>query len=352
MSTKSEFYIPSLDGFRAIAVAIVLLSHVGLKGAMPGGFGVTIFFFLSGYLITTLMVLERERTGGVSLRLFYLRRVLRILPPMYLVLALALGIALVLGTPISGSVVSLQALHLTNYHIAFGGTGELPGTEVLWSLAVEEHFYLLFPFAFIALSAAVSPTRRPHVLLAACVIVLVWRVILVSVLHQNADYTQHATDTRIDSILFGCALAVWRNPALPGFRMPARTIWIGFVVGLLVLAATLVARDEWFRETLRYSLQGLALTPVFIAAIAFPTAWPFVLLNSSVMRWGGLLSYSLYLVHLPIIRLLEPRLHGATLLVVAFALSVVAAAVIYFAVEKPCARLRRKLSRVATPVQP
>src|SRR5664279_4763278 len=79
---RAAFHIPSLDGLRAVAFLMVFFGHVGAPG-VPGGFGVTVFFFLSGYLITTLLRIERERTGRVSLRLFYLRRALRILPPFY-----------------------------------------------------------------------------------------------------------------------------------------------------------------------------------------------------------------------------------------------------------------------------
>src|SRR4051812_20527063 len=88
----ASLYIPSLDGLRAISFAVVFLAHAGVPG-MPGGFGVTVFFFLSGYLITTLLRLEVERTGTVSLRRFYLRRALRILPPFYIVLAGATALA-------------------------------------------------------------------------------------------------------------------------------------------------------------------------------------------------------------------------------------------------------------------
>src|ERR1051326_8050510 len=86
---SNSLQIPSLDGIRALAVLLVFAAHAGLNERVPGNFGVTVFFFLSGYLITTLLRLEWERTGGISLKAFYLRRVLRILPPMYLVLAAA-----------------------------------------------------------------------------------------------------------------------------------------------------------------------------------------------------------------------------------------------------------------------
>ena len=346
LSSKHDSYIPSLDGLRAVAVLIVVFSHVGLKGVMPGGFGVTIFFFLSGYLITTLLRRELLRTGSISLKLFYLRRVLRIFPPMYIALALAALLAAWASVSLSGSTLLMQSIHLTNYHVALGGTGEPPGSEVLWSLAVEEHFYLVFPLAFIVLSTHVREQARPYWLCVACACVLAWRIVLMSVLGGHAEYIMHATDTRIDSILFGCALALWRNPTLPDPKFSPRAIWIMVALAVPVLAATLIARDELFRETARYTLQGVALAPIFIAAISFPAAWPFRILNLRPVRWIGLLSYSLYLVHLPIIRFLETKFHLANvqLLVISLVASLAVSATIYLTVEVRCAELRRRLA--------
>lgn len=346
---EAAFHIPSLDGLRAVAWAIVFFSHVGPTRFVPGGFGVTIFFFLSGFLITTLMRLEAERTGRVQLRQFYLRRALRILPPMYLALALAVILSLGLGAALSGTALTLQVLHFTNYHVALGGTGRALGTDVLWSLSVEEHFYLAFPLAFIALRRFVAPLeRQAAILLGACALLLAWRLVLVGVLHTPPEYTMHATDARVDSILFGCALALYRNPALPGPQVPVAAVWCAFAVGLVVLLLTIVSRDAFFRETLRYSLQGLALAPVFVAAIRFPRSLPFRLLNTRALRWVGVLSYSLYLVHLPIIQVLRLRLRApeGVLTLLAFAVSISLASAIYYAIEKPCARLRRRLSQL------
>src|SRR4029077_21192748 len=149
-----DLHIPSLDGLRALSFLIVFLAHAGLDRVVPGGFGVTVFFFLSGYLITTLMRIEAERTGKVSLKNFYLRRALRILPPFYIVFVAA-TIFGEIGF-LRGDVrprllpVALQAMHLSNYWIAAKGwSGIATGTGVYWSLAVEEHFYLLFPAIFL-----------------------------------------------------------------------------------------------------------------------------------------------------------------------------------------------------------
>src|SRR5438445_3347113 len=114
---SSSFYIPSLDGIRAAAVMLVFAAHAGLKERIPGNFGVTVFFFLSGYLITTLLRIEYDQSGRVNLGPFYLRRVLRILPPMYLVLGMAtlLTVTGLLQGSVAPRALLAQGLHLSSY---------------------------------------------------------------------------------------------------------------------------------------------------------------------------------------------------------------------------------------------
>ena len=131
--SKAANLIPSLDGLRAVSFGIVFVAHAGLDKTVPGGFGVTVFFFLSGFLITTLMRTEFEKSGGVSLRAFYLRRVLRILPPFYLVLTAAAVLTALglLGGELVPNAVAAQFLHYANYWIVrHDYTGQPLGTGV------------------------------------------------------------------------------------------------------------------------------------------------------------------------------------------------------------------------------
>lgn len=347
--------IPSLDGLRAVSVLLVMISHLDFIPAtdtMPGGFGVTVFFFLSGYLITTLMRVEFARTGEVSLKQFWIRRGLRILPAFYLVLVIATVSAWIFqppGTTTRGALAALY-FHMTNYWIVFRGyEGQPPGTGVYWSLAVEEHFYLLFPWLFIAMQKwRLSARNQALTLWALCLVVLAWRCILIFALGSSEMHTYHATDTRVDSILFGCALAVWHNPRLDPPRLSER-LWKRFLVpaAFAVLLLCFIWRDHDFRETARYTLQGIALTFVFIAAIRWPQELPWRWLNLRVMVFIGVLSYSLYLVHYPIIFAVNGRLGSwpswaqASL---AFSLSFAASWLIYRCIEKPIAKLRKRHS--------
>ena len=142
--------IPSLNGLRAVSVLLVVSAHAGLSDLIPGGLGVTIFFFLSGYLITTLMLAENEQTGAISIRNFYARRILRLAPPLLITLAIAYSLTYLgfLQGRITLAALVSQLLYFANYYILFfdPNAQSMPGgTGILWSLAVEEHFYIFFP---------------------------------------------------------------------------------------------------------------------------------------------------------------------------------------------------------------
>jgi peptidoglycan/LPS O-acetylase OafA/YrhL len=356
-----SLHIPSLDGIRACAVMLVFVSHAGLHGKVPGEFGVTVFFFLSGYLITTLLRLEHEQSGAISFRAFYLRRVLRIFPPFYLALAVATVLWLVGGLP-KGPPFRLdgllsQALFLTNYWVVLHGwwDGHAPGTWIFWSLAVEEHFYLAFPLVYVLLLRLVSGRNRQALILGGlCAAVLAWRLVLVLALGAGKDRTYVATDTRIDSILFGCLLGIFANPVLDRTRIDHST-WKFIVVPLALfgLLVSFLIRDPWFQETVAYTLQGICLFPLFIAAVRFHDWGPFQLLNVAPVKFIGVVSYSIYLVHPSVLYgvtswasgLLPPVAQSAF----GLALTVAIAYGIYVAVERPAARLRRRLSRVLVP---
>jgi len=353
---RAPLHIPSLDGLRAISFFIVFAAHAGLDRVVPGGFGVTVFFFLSGYLITTLMRVEATKTGHVSLKNFYLRRALRILPPFYIVLLAATALAEVGflrgDVPPRPMAVASQLLHVSNFWIAtHGWSGVATGTGVYWSLAVEEHFYLLFPAVFVALSRMRLTGRQMTMCFwGSCAFVLAWRCVLVFWLHAGADRTYLCSDTRVDSIAFGCALATWNNPVLDDIHAgsSASKIWplVLFPAGLALLLVTFLVRGPAFRETLRYTLQGVALTPVFIAAVRWPR-WPvFRLLGTRPMRFVGTLSYSLYLVHQVVLGAVaqHTRLGGVARAMAALGISLLLAWAMYLFVEKPCAKLRRKFS--------
>jgi peptidoglycan/LPS O-acetylase OafA/YrhL len=221
---------------------------------------------------------------------------------------------------------------------------------------VEEHFYLIFPFVvLLMLRLRVSRGAQTVFLLGACAAVLIWRCILVFKLHSLEITfgpvafplrTMYATDTRLDSILFGCVLALWGNPMLD---TRPRHSWVTTFAGIAVLLATFIIRAPQFRETFRYTLQGLALMPLFISAIRLHDHWAFAWLNSRWLRWIGVLSYTLYLVHYPALNLAEQWSNNRLSVgVVALTMSLAVAHLMHLFVEKPMAAVRRRFgSRTA-----
>ena len=344
--------IPSLDGIRAVAFLLVFLSHSAPGLQVPGRFGVTVFFFLSGFLITTLLRLELEDFGTINFRAFYLRRALRIFPPFYL----ALGVAILLErygaphVPYDPAALRALALHFGNYRAILHGFASMPrGTDSYWSLAVEEHFYLIFPAIYLLSCRWLrSVNQQANLLLGLCAAVLVWRCVLVFAFDAPLVRTLTGTDTRIDSILFGCVLAVRGNPALDAAGMSRRAL-LGAILplGLLVLALCFALGEvAAFRETFRYSVQGLALAPLFIAAVRYPDAWLFRPLNWKPVQHLGVLSYSLYLLHGIVLSALSTGQFGlgpAMASVVGLLATLLAAEIVYRLIERPCARLRKRL---------
>jgi peptidoglycan/LPS O-acetylase OafA/YrhL len=243
-----------------------------------------------------------------------------------------------------------QVLHYYNYYGSFfGDSGIAPGTAVYWSLAVEEHFYCLFPFLYISLlKMRVSPQRQRLIIWGICLAILIWRCVLVFGMGANEYRIYYLSDTRIDSILFGCALAVHGNPVLdPPYG--SDRLWKYFVVpaGITILLLSFLGRNPEYQNTLRFTIQGIALHGLFIAAIRFPDWGVFQILNWSWMRFIGLLSYSLYLVHYTVIKtvaLYLPQisvvLQGAMSLLISFIL----AYAMYRYIELPFGKLRKQLS--------
>ena len=343
-------HIPSLDGIRAIAALIVFVSHAGLENVVPGAFGVTIFFFLSGYLITTLLRQEYEQTGAIGLSRFYLRRVCRIIPPLYIVLILLLlpvGWAETHSRP-PASAVAAQFAQLTNYYVVLRGSRQLvPDTLATWSLAVEEHFYLLYPLLLVGLLRFFDYRRVALALVAICVTVLAWRCWLIYGLHVAYNYTFYATDSRVDSLLYGCLMALAFNPAFDQrLRDLSTAAWsVILVLAGGLLAFTFLDRSEAFRATWRYSIQGIALMPIFFTAVS-KNFWPvYRWLETRPLRYLGLISYTFYLVHERALHLASRYVPGAKSVqgLVAFAGTVAFASAMYYLVERHLAVVRRRL---------
>lgn len=362
-STAASFdQIPCLDGLRAISVLMVMVSHCGFANLIPGGFGVTVFFFISGLLIGRQLLAEREATGSIDLRRFAIRRLLRLYPPLLVAIVVSVPAFLTLGGTVTSAQLLSALLYMSNYaELVFGWTAD-PATrhgplDILWSLAVEQHFYLLAPPLLLIL-----PRRARSVLVGLIGLILtvaVWRAIIASSCQHSAigicvgglpDRIEAASDTRVDSLLYGVLLAALLNV------YPRCANLTGFATGIACLLGSLAWRDPLFRETFRYSLQGIGLLFSVAATLFVPSLGILRrLLATPAMKLVGRLSYSLYLTHWAlIVCALQWRFGDVdptsalqtqwlrTVLPAFVPSALLLAAVNYHGVERPILRLRRR----------
>jgi peptidoglycan/LPS O-acetylase OafA/YrhL len=348
---RSDGYIPGFDGLRAIAVLLVLVAHAQFGNVVPGGLGVTIFFAISGYLITTLILNEVARTGRLDLKLFYARRVLRLYPELVVFIVICL---------IVGPILSWQAtiwekfaglFYYMNYYYVFG-VQRLPEDSYqwrqLWSLAVEEHYYIFFPGLLIL--AGKFPNGRRIFISALIVVPYIWRFYAYYGLGLPWEYNYVATDARIDSIAWGCLLALMMHEQANGGGGVRRPFYIRpwlVPLALGVLLFSLVWRDEGFRWTWRFTLQGAALF-LLIGNLLFDPFWRRIVtvLEHPVPRFLGRISYSLYLYHMLLNAVLlrfMPMASRIQFLAVSLVLSVLVASISYRMLEVPLKPLRRRL---------
>ncbi len=344
-SLLNKTYIPAIDGLRAIAISMVIAAHMGAEKFVPGGFGVTLFFFISGYLITGLLIQEDSTVGKIDIPSFYIRRFLRLGPALITMISVvSVGYFLLLGT-VSGTQILAGLFYFTNLFVyehfhSIAQSFRMPFWP-LWSLAVEEHYYLIYPLIFAA--AWKWRDRFLAGLAILTIIVLLWRIVLV--VHWRAPdiRTYFATDTRIDSILFGALLAVMLRTRFAGL---ARYLghWPAISVGVVFLLFTFLYRDPVFRETFRYSMQGVALLPLFYATLFEPKfSLVRAVLELPVMNWIGRLSYSLYLYHTAaffFVATLLPNTNILLLDLISLAGSLAAACLSYYCIERHFQKLR------------
>ena len=353
---SASSYIPGLDGIRAIAFLLVFGAHATpgkISLFVPATLGVTIFFFLSGFLITTLLRKELTRTGTISLTDFYIRRALRIFIPLYVVYGLAALFAHLVPTEYPGDVKGFLCMffYFYNYAISLHLHGGVPpGMSVIWSLGVEEHFYILFPLIYLLLvRRRLSAITRNQILVGFCILELIWRIVLVLVFHQAGFWTYFATDARLDSILWGCILALNNNPVFgdPSILPRGREKLI-FAISVVAIGLSLVPRSLLYKESFRYSVQAVLLYLIFSFVIPNIRHWSVSWLEWTPLRYIGWISYVLYLCHVFILEALRHRIPGKLWLTapLGLALSVAFATLTRYLLELPLQRLRARFRRV------
>jgi peptidoglycan/LPS O-acetylase OafA/YrhL len=307
-TVREHTYVPALDGLRAVAVLLVMAQHLHAfvfpaSSFLPkGGYlGVDLFFVLSGFLITSLLLQERARTGGVSFRRFYRRRAFRLFPALAAFIVVQAVAALVAGQSLRDQVNFWFGAftYTTNWVLAMNWS--VPAnTGHLWSLAVEEQFYLVWPIALVLAMRRWGTRAVPVLCVAGVGIAVVARVYLTHRFGFGYPLVYLHTETRLDGLLLG-ALVAWARHT--GWRPPSRVSrsvgWIGLaVVGLYVLGTN--PTDQFLYEAGGYTVLAVAGTAVLIGLLE-PAWTPGRLLATPLPVAVGKLSYSLYLWHMLVV---------------------------------------------------
>lgn len=368
-------YAPALDGMRAFAIVTVVLTHAPWHGKpiLAGGFlGVDVFFVLSGFLITMLLLQEHQRHGRISLRGFYMRRARRLLPLLAVILALAFVVYFV-SKPTSQGRPTPRAILAAAFYYAnwfrVNNAFDLGFITPTWSLAIEEQFYLVWPVAVIGLLAwRRSPRLIAAVALVAAAASAWWRrVLLVRALAPRpgsfvgfyagltgrappgsrralpTEVPYYRTDTRADALLVGCAAAallVAYGPRLTdrARRLLARAGLVAVPVIVWVFSAPFPYTDFWIDRWGRVVLE-LAVAFVLVAVIVQSRTWWAKLLALAPLVWIGRRAYGIYLVHIFVFTYLPRHIDvvggDAGLLIVATTVTLVLVALLYRFVEQP-----------------
>lgn len=348
-------YRPELDGLRGVAILLVVLMHA--TGWPPGGgVGVDIFFTLSGFLITTILLEEWQTRAAISLLHFYARRALRLAPALVTLLCAYLALSLIIpydDRPLRLEAVAYSIAYLSNWPMAFGHPiAYLGGIAHLWSLGVEEQFYLLWPTALtVCLARSWHWVRVVKLLITLIGVASAWRMYLI-VQGATAMRLQYGTDTRIDQFLIGCLVAFAFTYG-PRVEVSPRIYKTASIIAL-VLLATIALSEEWRTSLWRYSL-GLPLTSASVICLiqtCLTSAFPALsaLLRARWLVLLGLISYSLYVWHTLVIYYVEatlPHLWPPLTSTVALAGSLGAACSSYYLIELPFLRHKKRFSRVA-----
>lgn len=345
-------YVPFLDGFRGYAILLVIIGHLYRDLIRVSLLGVTLFFFVSGFLITKLLIVEYRKRNTIFLKEFYLRRVFRLYPALLFFLLVTCVFILLSGQSILFPDIMSGLFYFTNYYLVYfkpvlQSTDYPLVSEILWSLSVEEHFYLFFPVLFLTLFSD-SNNKLLSVLGMLLILFLFSRCIeffSASNLSEVRKVIYYTTHNRGDSILYGCvsALLIYRYNAKFYIRY-LNSKWL-FILSFLLLVLIEIVPSQLFQNTFKYSFQGIAFS-IIVPSFLFGNSengikkW----LEGNFIVFIGKLSYSLYLFHwiaIKIIAFYVPQKGlSINLLIVVFSLGL--ALLSYYGVERPFLSLRRK----------
>jgi len=346
----ADEYLPYVDGLRGVAILFVILAHLGLGRVIPGGFGVSLFFFISGFLITRLLVVEYQQNNKISLKRFYLRRIFRLYPALLLMTILAVVVLVLFHTRIHFLAILSSLFYFANYYYAYFKPPAINDLDdifnIAWSLSIEEHFYLVFPVLFYFLYKGGGSLL--YLLLIACGAAFAYRChLLYYAAEEDAviSLIYVLTETRVDSIIWGCisSLLIHQNQ-YNWYSNVLRSKW-ALIIGVAIVLSPVLFNNRLFAEAFRFTRQSLAFMFI-VPGIGFLAKGAIIrkVFENFILVYIGKLSYSLYLFHWLAVTLANYFFDFATPVwfIVAIALSTVLSLASYYWVERPFVKLRKK----------
>lgn len=352
MDLSYRRYFAELDGLRALAAWVVVLYHLGVPG-LPGSYGVVLFFVLSGFLITLLLLRERDLNGRIDFKSFYIRRSLRIMPAFYVFLLFTVCWKLLRHNPVDTTSLIAAATYTLNYYIAFVGDAN-SGFSHAWSLAVEEQFYLLWPIAFSILVLRAHRVRELTV-----IIVAIWCVRILMHLFTSLPnrYYYAAFEQRMDALLVGCALALACSPAngwwkaITSVKRPSLILWSS-VAGVIILGLGEYEFGSKYRDTVTAAVLPVLCALIIVSALTMGTRGTLVFLNAKPVVWLGRISYSTYLYQQIVFewgQKIFPQAPRAVQIGTEIVCVLALACGSYYFVERPIQSMRARYSRIEKP---
>jgi len=356
-------HLKALDGLRGVSIVLVATTHARAmfdKEFVVGILALSSFFLTSGFIITTLLLQEVRQTGGLNVPLFYVRRFFRLMPTLFVYVVVSIAVLAALGlTPLMSDIWAALFFY-GNYHAIEGGFQIVGRPDIwsplgiTWSLGPEVHYYLLMPAVIL-----LARKRLESLLAYLCtfaVAILLWRCYLVFFLGPHMlpqyDYRLYcASDTRLDSIAYGCILAVLFQLAVDSPKGYAVRILevlqsrIALAVSAVVLTVSLIAssRNPQYNLSFRYTVESIGLMPLYAALFWRGTApgWVRRFLESWPILLLGTMSYSIYLYHFGCITVVQVLLGSAAPAVqvsVVVLLALATGMLSYYLVEAPARR--------------
>lgn len=347
-SKLTDSHIPALDGLRAVAVFLVIIGHFGFV-MVPGGHGVMIFFVLSGFLITWLLLKENERTGTISLGAFYKRRTLRIFPAFYAYWLMMVALLVATGRAVLWPHAWSALFYTSNYYSAINGDPN-NGFSHTWSLAIEEQFYLLWPFLFLMLRGNL---RRMTIFLAGLIgAVWIHRAILCYGFNIDQAYIYAAFDTRLDELMVGCLLAVLlkRGSLARVWQAISSNVLLPFAT-IAALAISIYAGEAYidrYRDVFGFAIEPLLFAILIVQMIALNSTRTWGWTEWQAIKFLGRISYSLYLYQQLTLHAVRHALEAYPVIVQLFAaisVTIVLATISHYLIERPFLKLKSSSPR-------